>query len=157
MEGKKIVALIFYAILLYIFIHTYYYLDQINNCACFQTNGKYGVNIEFMKFFQVLEVFILTIYVASMFLFSSKMFKNKKIPAPKVLLTLALILLLGISLYMSINVINLYTNIKDDCKCVDSWYRFFLYYEGIVSLISVFRFVVLVLILAIIFLFGKFT
>ena len=156
MENGKIFALIFYVILLYIFIHTYYYLDQINKCACFQTEGKYGVNIDFMKFFQILEIFVLTIYVGSIFLFKSNHFKNKKIPTPTFLLTLSILLMVGISLYMTMNVLNLYINIKDDCKCVDSWYRFFLYYEGIVSLITVFRFVVLILVLALIFLFSIF-
>lgn len=156
MDRGKIFVLIFYVILLYIFIHTYYYLDQINKCACFQKEGKYGVNIDFMKFFQVLEIFILTIYVGSMFFFKSSHFKIKKIPTPTFILTLSILLLVGISLYMTINVLNLYTNIKEDCKCVDSWYRFFLYYEGIVSLITVFRFVVMILVLALIFLLNIF-
>ena len=139
---------------MYIFIHTYYYLDQLNNCICFQKD-KY-INIDFMKFFQVLEIFILTLYVGSMFFFKSKMFKNKKSPPPIFIMTLSLFLLVGISGYMSINVLNLYTNIKEDCKCANSWYRFFLYYQGAVSLITVFRFIAFILLLAIIFLFSKF-
>jgi len=156
MENKKIFVLIFYVILLYIFIHTYYYLEQINNCVCFQKDGKYGVNIDFMKFFQILEIIILTIFVGSIIFFNSNFFKMKKIKIPMPILSLAVLLMVGISLYMTINVLNLYMNIKEDCKCVNSWYRFFLYYEGITSLITVFRFVVLLLVLIMVLFLTKF-
>jgi hypothetical protein len=64
-------------------------------------------------------------------------------------LMIPLITLIVISAFMSYNVLNLYINIKSDCKCTDSWYRYFLYYEGIVSMISVFRFVVSLILLII--------
>jgi len=156
MESKKIFMLIFYFILLYIFIHTYYYLDQINNCVCFQKDGKYVVNIDFMKFFQLLEIFILTIFVSSIIFFNSNFFKIKKIKIPMPILSLVVLLMVGISLYMTINVINLYMNIKEDCKCVNSWYRFFLYYEGITSLITVFRFFVIIFLLIMVLFLTKF-
>ena len=154
MENIKILAIVFYVILLYICIHTYYYLTQLETCVCFQKT-KY-INLDFMKFFQILEIFILTIYVASIFFFKSKLFKNKNKKTPVFLLSLSLILLICISAYMSINVLNLYTNIKEDCKCADSWYRFFLYYQGIISVITVFRFIAIILLLAIIFIVSKF-
>ena len=156
METAKIFVIIFYFICLYIFLHTYYYLVQIDNCPCFHKDGKYEVNIDFMKFFQILEIIILSIYVSSIFFFKSNTFKMKNVPMPTIILSLTIFLMLGISIYMTINVFNLYINIKEDCKCVDSWYRFFIYYEGIVSLIAVFRIVVLSLILLMVFLFSKF-
>jgi hypothetical protein len=156
MEVGKIIVIIFYFICLYIFLHTYYYLDQIDNCPCFHKDGKYAVNIDFMKFFQILEIFILTVYLVSIFFFSSKMFKSKNKKAPLVLLFIAMAFLLTVSGAMTFNVINFYNNVKEDCKCVDSWYRYFIYYEGIVSFITVFRFISVVLLLTIFFIMSKF-
>jgi len=156
METKTIFIILFYFICIYIYLHTYYYLVEIDHCPCFQKNGKYSVNIDFMKFFQVLEIFILTILVSSSLFFKSTFYKSKKKAPPLILLSIALAFLLFVSGYMTINVINLYTNIKDDCTCVDSWYRFFLYYEGVVSGLTIFRFISMTLLIAIFFISRKF-
>jgi hypothetical protein len=128
---------------------------EIDNCPCFEKDGKYAVNIDFMKFFQILEIFILTVFLA-LFLFMKSNFKSNgmmlakfKEGIPKIILIIPVIVMLVISGFMSYNVINLYINIKEDCKCTDSWYRYFLYYEGVVSLISVFRVVVSFIVMAI--------
>ena len=147
-----IVTIIFYIICMYIFLHTYYYLVQIDNCPCFHKDGKYEVNIDFMKFFQVLEIFILSVFVFTTLFFKSNTFKSKKRSPPLLLLSFSLFLLVGISAMMSYNVFNLYNNIREDCQCVNSWYRFFLYYQGIVSGFTVFRVIVTLLMLGIIFL-----
>ena len=153
MNTSKIFVVIFYFVCLYIFLHTYYYLDEMDRCPCFQKDGKYAVNIDFMKFFQVLEIFLLTVFL-SLFLFvtsigKTKQLKSNKLELPKFLMVLPMFVLLGISAYMSYNVLHMYYNIKEDCKCVDSWYRYFLYYEGAMSGVSVLRVVVSVLFLAI--------
>jgi hypothetical protein len=75
--------------------------------------------------------------------------------SPSFVLSLTLVIMLIISGIMAYNVINMYTNIKDDCKCVDSWYRYFLYYEGFVSLITVFRFIIIFLLFGIFFIMSK--
>jgi len=85
-----IITIIFYIICLYIFLHTYYYLVEIDNCPCFHKDGKYEVNIEFMKFFQVLEIFILSVLVFSTLFFKSNSFKSKKKTPPLLLLSFAL-------------------------------------------------------------------
>lgn len=139
---QKIFVLVLYAIILFIFIHTYLYLNQLNNCDCFIQNEKYGVNIEFMKFFQILEIFIFTIYVGFMMFVTSKINKEKT-PSPKILASISLALLVFISGYMAYNVINLYMTISDDCKCATSAYRYFLYYQGIVGASTVLRFIAL--------------
>ena len=155
METAKIFVIIFYFICLYIFLHTYYYLDQIDKCPCFHKDGKYEVNIDFMKFFQILEIFVLTVYLVSILFFSSKIFKSKNKKVPVVMISLVMAFLLAVSGGMAYNVVNLYNNIKEDCKCVDSWYRYFLYYEGIVSFITVFRFISLFLLLIIFYIMSK--
>ena len=139
---QKIIILVLYAIILFIFIHTYLYLNQLNTCDCFVKNEKYSVNIEFMKFFQILEIFIFTIYIGFMMFVTSKINKEKT-PSPKILASISLALLVFISGYMAYNVINLYINISDDCKCATSVYRYFLYYQGVVGASTVLRFIAL--------------
>ena len=152
----KIFVLVFYLLCVYIFVQTYLYLDEIDRCPCFHKDGKYAVSIDFMKFFQVLEIVILTASLGTMFFLKSKAKVDvKKARAPTVVLSLTVIIMLIISAFMAYNVINMYTNIKDDCKCVDSWYRYFLYYEGFVSLITVFRFLLVFLLFGIFFIMSK--
>jgi hypothetical protein len=156
MEYSTIFIFIFYIVCVYIFLHTYYYLVDIDNCPCFKKDGKYAVNIDFMKFFQVLEIFILTVFL-SIFMYlklfnkKSMVSANIKNHVPKILLITPIVVLLIISAFMSYNVLNFYNNIKEDCKCANSWYRYFIYYEGIVSLISVFRVVISFILLSILF------
>ena len=152
----KIFVLVFYLLCVYIFVQTYLYLDEIDRCPCFHKDGKYAVSIDFMKFFQVLEIVILTASLGTMFFLKSKgKIDVKKAQAPTFVLSLTVIIMLIISAFMAYNVINMYSNIKDDCKCVDSWYRYFLYYEGFVSLITVFRFVLIFLLFGIFFIMSK--
>ena len=152
----KIFVLVFYLLCVYIFVQTYLYLDEIDRCPCFHKDGKYAVSIDFIKFFQVLEIIILTASLGTMFFQKSKAKVDvKKAQAPTIILSLTVIIMLIISAFMAYNVINMYTNIKDDCKCVDSWYRYFLYYEGFVSLITVFRFVLVFLLVGIFFIMSK--
>jgi hypothetical protein len=151
-QSQKILLGIVYVIIIYIYIKTYLYLDQLNSCDCFNKSNKYSSNIEFMKFFQVLEIFILSIYVG-FFLFLTKTMKKPIVN--KLLLSISLILLIGISGYMAYNVINLYANIKDDCKCSDSIYKYFVYFEGLSSVSVIMRVISMVLTLGLLFLFSK--
>jgi hypothetical protein len=141
----KLFALVIYLIMMYILIQTYYYLVQIDNCECFNKNDKYSVNVEFMKFYQILEIILLTIFVFIGFINSSK----TKILIPKMsglfLSTLTFVLLLGISSYMSYNTFSFYMNVKQDCKCVNSWYKYFVYFEGITTFITSLRMIFMIL------------
>jgi len=152
---QKSLVIILYIIITLIFVYTYYYLAQLNTCECFIKNEKYSVNIEFMKFFQVLEIFLFTLYVGMMVFFNSKIVKKKmKTPLPLLLSTISLALLIGINGYMSYNVFNLYNNIKEDCACSSGFFKYFVYYEGIVSFINVLRFVEIFGLIILVFLFN---
>ena len=151
---QKIIILVLYAIIVFIFIHTYLYLNQLNTCECFLKNEKYSVNIEFMKFFQILEIFIFTIYIGFMMFVTSKINKDKT-PSPKILASISLALLVCISGYMAYNVINLYMNITDDCKCATSAYRYFLYYQGVVGASTVLRFISLFIMIGLALMFNQ--
>lgn len=148
---QKIMVLIIYLIVLFVFIHTYIYLNQLTTCECFLKNNKYSVNIEFMKFFQILEIFIFTIYIGFMLFVTST---TQNTSSPKILASISLALLVGISGYMAYNVINLYMNISDDCKCATSAYRYFLYYQGVVGASTVLRFISLFLMIGLALLFN---
>jgi hypothetical protein len=148
---SKVLTLLMYLIMMYILIHTYYYLVKIDTCECFNKNDKYAVNIEFMKFYQILEMILLSIFVLIGFINSSK----TKIMIPKMsgifLSTLTFVLLLGISIYMSYNTFNFYMNVKEDCKCVNSWYKYFVYFEGISTFISALRILFMILFIFMVF------
>lgn len=152
---QKSLVFVLYIIILFIFIYTYYYLDQLNSCDCFVQNDKYSVNIEFMKFFQVLEIFLFSIYVGMMVYFNSKILKKKmNTTMPIILSSISLALLLAINGYMSYNVFNLYNNIKEDCTCSGGFFKYFVYYEGIVSGINVLRIVEIFAVIMLVFLFN---
>jgi hypothetical protein len=146
---------ILYVIAIFIYIHTYIYLNKLDNCECFNSNSKYAVDIEFMKFFQILEIFIISIYFFFMFFIKTTKKKLFNSLIVKLLSNISIVLLLGICIYMSYNVLNLYINIKEDCKCSDGFYKYFIYYEGITTLTTVMRIISLFVTLIIMFIFNK--
>lgn len=151
---QKSILFVLYLLVLYIFIHTYIYLENLNNCPCFQINKQYAVDIEFMKMYQILEIILFTLYVGLMSFLNKKLIKQKSITL-KLLASISLILLVGINGYMAYNVLNLYTNIKEDCKCANKFYKLFVYYEGIISMSYVLRLVSLFVTLFIVILFNN--
>ena len=117
-----ILILIIYAILLYLYIHTFYYLKKAENTGCFTPK----VNLKYMQFFQLLEIVALTLTV--LFLpFFLKM-KNKKGKNFGLLEPLLItIVVLGINLYMAFNVYHFYYELKQQ------WNKWWLYWEGIAA------------------------
>jgi len=152
---QKIFLIIFYLIVMYVFIHTYIYLNQLNLCDCFNKNDKYSVNIEYMKLFQLLEMFIFTIFFVFMFFIKNNFKKLKNTMVSKLIVTISFCSLLLVSLYMAYNVLGLYTNIKEDCACANSFYKYFLYYQGIISISTVLRVLSIILTFSILMLFNS--
>lgn len=134
MIHKYNIQLILSVISFIILIQIYQYLNDIEHCPCFmdENNNKYQADITFMKIYQFLEM-------ASLFLFTLLIMyygNAKKISVPKKSFTkflayISLFIVLFISGYMSVNVIKFYFNVKDECKCVNKWQKYFLYLEGI--------------------------
>lgn len=87
-------------------------------------------------------------------LFVTSTLNKQNTSSPKILASISLALLVGISGYMAYNVINLYMNISDDCKCATSAYRYFLYYQGVVGASTVLRFISLFLMIGLALLFN---
>ena len=131
-----IILAILTIICIYILLQTYYYLQQIESCDCFnKDNTKYGVNIEFMKFFQILHTIIFIMYVGWGMM--KKPIVGSKCAMNFVSIQL-LVLLLCLYGYMFYNIINFYKNVKNDCKCVnESIYKYFIYFEGVSSFMSI--------------------
>jgi hypothetical protein len=119
--------LIVYALLMYLYIHTFYYLKKAELTGCFSPNK---VNLKFMQFFQLLEIVAITITVLFLPQFIKNQRKNKGI-AP---LFISLIVL-GINIYMSINVYNFYDELRN-CSIMNTWNKWWLYTEGIMATIA---------------------
>lgn len=124
-----ILILIIYAILLYLYIHTFYYLKKAENTGCFTPK----VNLKYMQFFQLLEIVALTLTVVFLPYFLKM--KNKKGKGSISLLEPLLITLvvLGINLYMAFNVYNFYFELKQCFELKNQWNKWWLYWEGIAS------------------------
>jgi hypothetical protein len=130
----EIMVLILSIICVYILIHTYYYLNRVEKCECFQKDDvKYGVNIEYMKFFQILHIVIFVMYIGWGFL--KRPINNCAMNFISIHLLVLLLCLYG---YMFYNILNFYRNVNNDCKCVDqSVYKYFIYFQGVSSFMSI--------------------
>ncbi len=133
--------------------YTIHYIRELKNCVCFQSNDKYKVNLEFLEFYQYLELLSILFIFLGLFSFNNSVRKyfgvGGKAKSNKFLLSLVLVIILGVHFFIQynvmINVFNLSTNIKSDCECATKWQRFFLYYQGITSGIEVVHYVIALL------------
>ena len=51
------VQLVVLVILLFLVIYAIFYVRELKNCVCFRSDDKYKVNLEFLEFYQYLELF----------------------------------------------------------------------------------------------------
>ena len=128
-----ILILIIYAILLYLYIHTFYYLKKAENTGCFTPK----VNLKYMQFFQLLEIVALTITVLFFpYFLKTKNKKGKLSLFEPLLITLVV---LGINAYMAFNVYNFYFELKNCFELKQQWNKWWLYWEGIAATIASIR------------------
>ena len=140
--------------------YTIHYIRELKNCVCFQSSDKYKVNLEFLEFYQYLELVSIFFIFLGLFSFNKSLTKyigiGGKGKSNKFLLTLLMIIILCVHFFIQynvmINVFNLSTNIKYDCDCATKWQRFFLYYQGITSGIEVVHYVIALLTIVILLL-----
>jgi len=144
METNHIIQILLSGLSLYILIQILTYLNELESCPCFNEQNnkeKYSSNIEFMKFYQFLEIASLLIFVILInfykFPFKSRKGNNKGFV--KILLMISLFALLFISGYMSYNVAIFYINMKKECICVNKWQKYFIYLEGVFNSIYFLR------------------
>jgi hypothetical protein len=121
---------IIYAILIYLYIHTFYYLKKAENTGCFTPK----VDLKYMQFFQLLEIVALTITVL-FFPYFLKM-KNKKGKITLLEPLLITLVVLGINMYMAYNVYHFYFELKQCFQLKQEWNKWWLYWEGIASAVA---------------------
>ena len=121
-------ALIIYAILMYLYIHTFYYLKKAEQTGCF--NSK--VNLKYMQFFQIIEIIAVTLTVILLPSILSK--PGKRIKNINIALFM-IIVVLGINAYMAVNVYQFYIQMNN-CPIMNTWNKWWLYWEGIAATIS---------------------
>ena len=132
---------IIYAILMYLYIHTFYYLKKAEQTGCF----NYKVNLKYMEIFQMIEIIAVTLSV----LFLPQLLKTKGKSNINIILFMVVVVLC-INAYMAINVYEFYKQIKN-CPIMNTWNKWWLYWEGIAAAISSVRGILVVgLILSII-------
>jgi hypothetical protein len=125
-----ILILIIYAILLYLYIHTFYYLKKAENTGCFTPK----VNLKYMQFFQLLEIVALSITVLFFpYFLKTKNKKGKMSLFEPLLITLVV---LGINAYMAFNVYNFYFELKNCFELKQQWNKWWLYWEGIAAAVA---------------------
>ena len=119
-------------VLIIIILYTYYYLVELSNCPCFIANKKDEVQLNYMKFYLMLDLFSILI---AMFLFRNIQSKGGKLQneIENVLLIASILIVVLIHGYMTYNVYYFYNSVKSYCNCVQQWQKYFVYYEGIVS------------------------
>ena len=127
-----ILIILIYAILLYLYIHTFYYLKKAENTGCFTPK----VNLKYMQFFQLLEIVALTMTVL-FFPYFIKMKKKKTLGLIEPFLITLIVL--GINAYMALNVYNFYFELQNCFELKQQWNKWWLYWEGIASGVSAVR------------------
>ena len=150
MKTSHIIQLLLSGISLYILVQVLSYLNEVETCPCFNEQNnkeKYSSNIEFMKFYQFLEILSLIIFIVlvNFYKFPLKSSKINNTGMLKILLLISLFVLLFISGYMSYNVATFYLNMKKECICVNKWQKYFLYLEGIFNSIYFLRILYIIL------------
>lgn len=126
-----IIMLVFiiYAILMYLYIHTFYYLKKAEQTGCF--NSK--VNLKYMQIFQMIEIIAVTLTVIVLpSVLTSK--PGKRIKNINIALLMVLVVLC-INAYMAINVYQFY-NQMNNCPIMNTWNKWWLYWEGIAATVS---------------------
>lgn len=140
MAKNSILQLVVSVTAVVILIQIYHYLTELQNCKCFQIqNGmKYTADLEFMKFYQVLEIVSFILFFISTYMLKQKRFSTRggAKQGLRFISILSFIVLLYIFGYMSYNVFNFFMNMKKDCKCADKWQKYFIYAQGLTTTIS---------------------
>ena len=142
----------------FILFSTYKYLDNLDSCACFIENQhpKYKVNIEFLKFYQVLEIVALFVFLCFLSMYKNKLFGGgKQNIGMRLFVLLTTLLLLFISGYVSVYSILLYMISKKDCVCVNQWQKYIVYIQGTFNTIYFLRLAYIFLFVLLILAFNK--
>mgnify|MGYP001269810249 FL=1 len=131
---------------LYILVNVYQYLGDLKQCSCFieKQHPTYKINIEFLQFYQILEILSLFILICFMIMYKSKwaqMGGNKM--GMKFFLLVSSLLFLFLTGYVSYNSLLMYFMSKKDCFCVNKWQKYIVYIQGVFNSIYFLRLIFL--------------
>jgi len=127
--------------LIIIILYTYYYLVELSNCPCFVSNQKDELQLDYMKFYLLLDLFTIVIALSLMNHVNPKGGKLKN-DVEQILVIFSVLLVTLIHGYMTYNVYYFYNSIQPYCNCANKWQKYYIYYEGIVAGLVTFQFVV---------------
>ena len=131
--------------LIFIILYSYYYLVELKNCPCFIQNKEENLNLEYMKFYSILDLF--TILVSLFFVQHVKKMGIEK--TSNILVIFSVLLVICIHGYMTYNVYHFYNSVKSNCNCVNQWQKYYIYYEGIVATLVSFQYTISFLLIVI--------
>lgn len=136
-DPQAIMEICFALIIIFLLMHIYSYLSDLEHCPCFVGTNK-QVDITYMKFFQIFEIVVYGMLILSIMMLKYGKAKGGK--SQKQFLTfislLSFILMFSIMAYMGYNVIHFYKTLKNDCACANKWQKYFIYAQGIFSSLS---------------------
>ena len=147
MEKIIYLQIILAIISFFILVKVYIYLNELKVCDCYIKNEdtNYKVNIDFMKYYQILEIISLILFITLTIFYKTKLIKHKKINKEvnnffiKMFIFVILFILLFLCGYISYNSILFYLVSKKNCECSDKWQKYFIYIQGISSSIYFLR------------------
>lgn len=116
-----------------ILVAVYQYLSDLKTCSCFieKQHPKYKVNIEFLQFYQILEIVSLFVFICFLTMYQTKWAKlSGSKQGMKFFLLLSTMIVLFISGYMSYHSILMYFMSKEDCLCVNQLQKYIIYIQG---------------------------
>lgn len=147
MEKIIYLQIILAIISFFILIKVYFYLDELKACDCYIKNEdtNYKVDIDFMKYYQILEIVSLILFITLIIFYKTNLIKYKKINKKvnnffmKMFIFIVLFVLLILCGYISYNSILFYLISKKNCDCSDKWHKYFIYIQGVSSSIYFLR------------------
>ena len=155
MQNSYILQMLLIIVNLIILISVYYYLDDLTECSCFieKQHPNYKVDINFLKFYQILEIISLIVFIIFITMYKSKIFKGGEKNGMRFFVILSTLVFLFITGYVSYSSILLYFTSKKDCMCLNKWQKYIVYIQGtfntiyFLRILFTFLFVILLLIL----------
>ena len=149
-------------ITVFILLKVYNYLDQLKMCDCFieSQDKNYKVNVNFLKFYQVLEIISVSLLIVLTFLYKNNLIKSTKSKKVnniffKTGLLVVFFLTIMLSGYISYNSLIFYLISKKNCECSNKWQKYFIYMQGIGNSVFFLRLVFILLFTFILIIFNS--
>ena len=162
MDKLDYLQIVLSLITLFILLKVYHYLDQLKMCDCFieSQDKNYKVNVNFLKFYQVLEMISLSLLIVLTFLYKNNLIKstkNKKVNNIflKTGLLVMFFLTIMLSGYITYNSLIFYLISKKNCECSNKWQKYFIYMQGVGNSVFFLRLVFILLLTFILIIFNS--